>query len=203
MHSLQISKAFGGIEMGLMVHSLGKLPADYERDYYIYLLDYDWYEDLGEVLDKNFSRMAALASANDAVVLRGTNGSHFGDEVLSWHHINGEESDELLPAILITTRHPREFRDYNHKEREQSKDRMLLIPLRKACKSSGDVVNLIEKIFRDIRAKKALTDFEVAREMSRGKKGALVDALILEPNVAGVGVNLNYIINFLLGRKGS
>ena len=187
--------------MGLMIHSLGELPAEAARGYYVYLLDYGWDEPLGDVLHKNFSKMAALASANDAVVLKGTVGSHFEDEVLSWHHVNGQPSDDLLPAVLITTRHPSEFREYDRREREHLEDRMLLIPLRKACDSSSDVANLIEKIFRDIKEKKALADFEVAEELSRGKKGAIVDALILEPNIAGIGINLNHIVNFLLGRK--
>lgn len=187
--------------MGLMIHSLGELPADAERGYYVYLLDYGWDEPLGEVLHRNFSKMADLASTNDAVVLKGTVGSHFEDEVLSWHHVNGQPSDDLLPAILITTRHPREFRDYDKKARKQANDRLLLIPLRKACKSSSDVTNLIEKIFIDIKEKKTLSDFKVAKELSRGAKGAVVDALLLEPNIAGVGINLNYIIDFFLGRK--
>ena len=28
--------------MGLHVHNLGNLPADTEREYFIYMLDYDW-----------------------------------------------------------------------------------------------------------------------------------------------------------------
>ena len=39
-------------------------------------------------------------------------GVHFSDEVLSWHHFNGDdvENEQLLPAILVTNRHPSEFR---------------------------------------------------------------------------------------------
>ena len=189
--------------MGLMIHSLGELPTTAERRYYVYLLDYGWDEPLGETLRRNFDRMAALASSNDAVVMQGVVGSHFADEVLSWHSINGQPGEDILPAILITTRHPQQFYAEQEK-RSRSKrvsDRMVLIPLRKACKSSTDVVHLIEKVFKDIKEKKQLTEFEVARELSGGKHGALVDALILEPNIGGIGLNVNYILNFLLGRK--
>lgn len=188
--------------MGLMIHSLGELPTNVERGYYIYLLDYGWDEPLGKTLRRNFDRMAALASTNDAVVMQGVVGTHFADEVLSWHSINGQPGDDILPAILITTRHPQQF--HGESKQRQSKhpsDRMVLIPLKKACTSSTDVVKLIEKVFRDIKEKKQLTEFEVARELSSGKHGALVDALILEPNIGGIGLNLNYIINFLMGRN--
>lgn len=97
--------------MGLMIHSLGELPRDAERGYYVYVLDYGWDEPLGNVLHRNFNRMADAASKHNAVVMRGVVGEHFADEVLSWHHVNGQPSDGILPAILITTRNPHEFRE--------------------------------------------------------------------------------------------
>ena len=190
--------------MGLMIHSLGELPANAKRAYYVYLLDYGWDEPLGEALHKNFDRMAALASHNNAVVMQGIVGSHFQDEVLSWHNINGQPGDEVLPAILITTRHPVQFRESGREwgaDAKRTTDRMVLIPLRGTCESATDVALLIEKIFRDIKDKKALSEFEVARELMKGKDGALVDALILQPNVAGVGINFNYIIDFFTARR--
>ena len=187
--------------MGLMIHSLGELPLQAKRGYYVYVLDYGWNEPLGEALHRNFEKMAALASHSDAVVIRGVVGSHFEDEVLSYHSVNGQSGKEILPAILITTRHPQDFRKFGdewrkREERKLHADRMLLIPLREVCYSATDVVDLIEKIFRDVKDKKALADFEVAEKLARGKNGALVDALILKPNLSGLGIDLNYIVNF-------
>ena len=34
--------------MGLMIHSLGEIPADVQRGYYVYLLDYGWDEPLAK-----------------------------------------------------------------------------------------------------------------------------------------------------------
>ena len=189
--------------MGLMIHSLGELPKEAERGYYLYLLDYGWDEPLGEALNRNFDRMADAASRHDAVVLRGVVGSHFADEVLSWHHVNGQPSEGLLPALLITTRHPNTFREetFGHPESTGAPDRMLLIPLRTVCATSSDVAALIDRIFQDIRDRKELAGFEIAQEMRRGQNGAVTDALILQPNVAGIGINFNYIINFFRGRR--
>jgi hypothetical protein len=196
---------FEDMHMGLMIHSLAKIPLNAERDYYIYLLDYGWSEPIADTLRKNFQKMAQLASETHSVVMMGLEGSHFNDDVLSWHRINGQPGDEMLPAILITTRHPHLFKeDQLHSYatlREDYSDRMLLIPLQKVCNAPRDVVTLIEKLFRDIKEKKTLADFQVVSEMKKGKRGALADALLLEPNIAGVGININTVINYLLGRE--
>lgn len=92
--------------MGLYIHSLGEIPTGTERAYYIYLLDYGWKEALGNAVRANLLRMADMASRSNAVVIHGPRGVHFEDEVLSWHRVNGQDAKDILPAILITTRHP-------------------------------------------------------------------------------------------------
>ena len=64
-----------------------------------------------------------------------------------------------------------------------------------------DVADLIAKIFKDIRTNQALADFEVAKTLTNGKRGALVDALILKPNYHGLGLDVNSIIDFFRGKK--
>ncbi len=73
-------------------------------------------------------------------------------------------------------------------------DVLLLIPIKKVCKTPSDVVNLIEKVFRDIRDKKALTEFEVAKTLKSDGKQKAFDALILEPTAFGVGVDLKKLL---------
>jgi hypothetical protein len=78
---------------------------------------------------------------------------------------------------------------------------MLIIPLRSACKTTSEVVELIDKLFRDIRDRKTLGDFTVAKELKKGRDGALVDALILQPNFAGVGLDLKGLVKFFKGLR--
>lgn len=187
--------------MGLTIHSLGQLPSYVKRSYYVYLLDYGWKEPLAEALEQNFATMSKAAEESDAVVLQGVVKEHFTDEVLSWHHVNGRdaEREQLLPAILVTTINPRDFKESQLDESEEN--RLLLIPLQKTCRTSTDVANLIVKLFDDIRNRRELSDFEVVREQRRGKVGAVLDSLELKPNVAGVGINLNKILNDFFGTK--
>jgi hypothetical protein len=176
-----------------------------ESDYYLYVLDYGWHEPLGEALHANFRLMADLAAKNKAVVLAGTDSRAFADEMLavhfddpqfSWSNINGESGEEILPALMISTIHPQRFREESRGYRPRissqglADEKLIIIPLREACKNTTEVVALIERIFRDIAAQKPLTDFAVAKEVKAGKGGAISDALILKPSLWGMGVDL-------------
>jgi hypothetical protein len=186
--------------MGLKIHSLAQLPAQAgRRSYYLYLLDYGWKEPLGRTLHKNFDRMAGEASRHDAAVMMGL-GTEFNDEVLSWHGINGREAGELLPAILITNKRPISFEGPGNAW-DKEKDHLVLLPLRERCKTPTDVAALIDSVFSDIKAKRPLADFAVARRDRAGVKGALLDAVVLRPSIGGVGVDLKAIINSMLKRK--
>lgn len=92
--------------------------------------------------------MASLASEQkNAVVIMPTEvGAHFSDQVFSWHSINGDDADkdDLLPAILVTNRHPAEFRQRADSRREQPVEdnlKLLLFPLKKYCKDTTEVVD--------------------------------------------------------------
>jgi hypothetical protein len=77
----------------------------------------------------------------------------------------------------------------------------LLVPLRKICKTPNDVVALIDRLFRDITAKKSLDEFRVAAEMRRGVGAALVEALVIQPKFAGIGVDLAKLARFFKGKR--
>lgn len=179
--------------MGLHVHNLGNLPNTVDgRDYYIYVLDYGWKEPLTDALVSNFTNMARMASETRSVVVAGIEPVHFANEVFSWHNINGEDGEEILPAILITTLTPSYFREsyseFGHTN--ELDDKLLLIPLKEACKTTDDVIDLIKSIFRDIKAKKQLSGFSVAKEINKNGAQRLADAIILEPNFSGIGIDL-------------
>ncbi|MBX7166236.1 MAG: hypothetical protein K1X74_07790 [Pirellulales bacterium] len=185
--------------MGLKIHSLEELPSAPARGYYVYLLDYGWDEPLGRALHDNFDEMANAASRNNAAVILGV-GNEFNDEVLSWHGVNGRNADDLLPAILITNKPPREFRE-QHGSWRREHDHLVIIPLRDQCKTATDVVRVIASVFADIKANRPLANFEVAREDRAGLKGAILDAIVLRPTFGGIGVDLKALLNKLVMRR--
>lgn len=189
--------------MGLHIHSLEGLNEEYERDYYIYLLDYGWTEPISQALLDNFDKMARISSEHkrSVVIARTSEGVHFNDEVLSWHNINGEdvEKNGLLPAILITNKHPAIFRRKTWGEKIDESDnlKMILIPLRWFCNTTTEVVEIINQVFSDLVKNKDLDDFKIQRELKKGIGKALVDSIILEPNFHGVGFSFKNLKRYL------
>lgn len=55
-------------------------------------------------------------------------------------------------------------------------------------------MELIQKIFDDIKGQKDLSDFAIAKKIRGGRGRAIADAIILEPSVAGIGVDLKKLL---------
>ncbi len=195
--------------MGLQ-HSLSNIPKSENRDYLIYLLEYGWHEPLAQALNENFNNMASRAAVNRAVVIKGTELAHFENEVFSYHQINNEKGEDILPAILISNAHPSYFKENNrgyHRERglyRESKDgdiKLVLIPLKKFCTTTTEVISLIEKLFLDIEAGLDLSKFKIAKETNKGIGSAIIDSIILEPNISGVGFSFKKLGSFFRGNS--
>ena len=192
--------------MGLMIYSLDNIPPSAKRNYFIYLLDYGWDEPISNIIKNNYDEMAKIAAEYEAVVIKGTVAEHFNNEVLSWHNFNGQNTEDLLPAILITNKHPNYFRESNveHKYKTNGiytsfKDevKMILIPFKNVCKSEIDVMNLIQSIFKDIKKGEKLDNFSIAKDLKKGVGKALIDSVILQPNINGVGFDIRNFMNSL------
>lgn len=193
----------------MMIHALDNIPESAQRNYFIYLLDYGWEEPISDALRRNFEKMAHESAINKAVIIKGTVAEHFQNEVFSWHQINGLNADDILPALLISNNHPSYFRDGSHgnqwengllKESQQPNMKLIIIPFRKFCKTSTEVVQLIQKIFEDIKGQKDLSDFSIAKTIKGDFSRSIADAIILEPNIAGVGIDLKRLISSLLDK---
>jgi len=195
--------------MGLYIHSLSRLSDDLDRDYYIYILDFDFEHSFNHILQDNFRRIADFAARNRAVVMAGTNPRDFAEQVFSahmdskqfsHHSINGEDGRDILPAIMITTIHPNKFKDVYSEQRSDltsgnCDDDLLLIPLRKVCGTGIELVSVIEGILQDIAARKPLSNFEISKRVYSGDRfGAISDAVILKPTVWGIGVDIKQLI---------
>jgi hypothetical protein len=188
--------------MGLKISTIASIPENVERSYYLYILDYyNWDEPISNTLRSSFDKIAKFAEDNDCIAIQGIPESHFYSELMSWESVNGIDPKELLPALMITTIHPKYFLDGNDKQIFGGKipeDKLVFIEIGKICKTTSDVIKLIEKIFRDIKEKKEIKDFTVKKELKGGIGKILNDAIILEPNIAGVGLNINNIFKFFL-----
>lgn len=188
--------------MGLHIHTLAAIPAEANRKYFIYILDYGWKEPLTDTLIQNFTNMARMAAESESVVIAGIHPIHFANEVFSWHGINGEDGEAALPAILISSLHPSYFIENNREgsSGRDIKDKMILIPLKAACKTTDDVVGLIKSVFADVNGEVSPVSFSIAKEIKKSERGRAADALMLEPNFAGVGIKIPQLIKWLTGK---
>lgn len=191
--------------MGLYVNSISDLPLSDSRAYYLYVLDYyNWDEPISNILRVNSERIASMCAVNDAVMIKGLPDSHFSSEILSWVKINGQCPSTVLPALLITTIHPKYFEASNNTQPSVDiTDSLIFLKIRDVCKSPEDVIVLLEKIFIDIKERKSIKDFTITRELRKGEHGALVDALILEPNFSGIGVDIKKLVSWVKGKLSS
>ncbi len=83
-------------------------------------------------------------------------------------------------------------------ESTQADMKLIIIPFRKFCRTSTEVVELIQKVFEDIKEGKDLSNFSIAKEMKGGHMRAIADAVILEPNISGIGIDLKKLVkNFI------
>jgi len=187
--------------MGLKISTIAAIPESVSRDYYLYILDYyNWDEPIGNTLRSSFDKIAKFASENNSVAIQGIPESHFYSELMSWESINGIDPKELLPALMITSIHPKYFLERDNQESRGEKipeDKLVFIELGKTCKTPQDVLKLIEKVFKDIKDKKKIEDFQIKKELKGGIGKILNDTIILEPNIAGVGISINNIFKFL------
>jgi hypothetical protein len=182
--------------MGLYVSSMRELPVG-DRTLYLYLLDYGWPAgDYEQLFRQNFGHLSHRASETGAVVVMSSQGVHFANEVLSWHHVFGHDSAELLPALLLTHAHPTYFQSSEPRESDADLGDVALIPLRAACTTPQDFLTIVGSIFEDLEKGLTLRNFRAekfdvlaVRESSMwGEAKARVgDALILQPNFAGLG----------------
>lgn len=189
--------------MGLYVSNMRELPVG-DRTLYLYLLDYGWpsgeYEQL---FRQNFGHLSQRASETGAVVVMSGQGVHFANEVLNWHHVFGHDSADLLPALLLTHAHPTYFASKESRESDADLGDLALIPLRQACTTPEDFLSIVGSIFEDLEKGLTLRNFRSekfdilpVRESSMwGEARARIgDALILQPNFAGVGIDLKKLL---------
>lgn len=189
--------------MGLHVHSVSDIPLSENRAYYLYVLDYyNWDEPVSNALQKNIEKISSFCAKNNAVMIKGLPDSHFYSDVLSWVGINGQDPNTILPALLITTTHPRYFIEAdNIQTPKELRESMVFLKIRDICKTPGNVIDLLERIFADIKGKKKIQDFSITHELRAGERGALVDALILEPNISGVGIDIKKLASWFKSRN--
>lgn len=188
--------------MGLKVTTLARLPESTERAFFVYFLDYGWDDELTRAMYENFDVLAEVTAENSSLLIAGLNRTEFANEVLSWHQINNDPADDLLPAIMVTDVEPRRLvgsHDFDfgplHRRsisRTAYPEKFVIIPLREVCRTAADVTDLLQTLAADLRSGGPLSGFQIQRAKAKGPRAA-ADMLVLQPNVGGIGIDLKEV----------
>ncbi len=107
--------------MGYYLNALGNLPLNKQVDFYIFIINGEFHDELYELIDRNFPNLAGSIGPR-AIIARGTQPAAFSSDVAQKYL--GKDHDDLfhlIPALLITNAHPDELSE---------KSLRLLVPLR-------------------------------------------------------------------------
>ena len=181
--------------MGVKITSLTQIPSDLDLSYYVYLLTSGYPYGVERGLRRSFEIFAREAGEGDFVAFEGLVGE-FGGEVMNAYSIDGIDVDEILPALLISTVNPHQFKAVHSIDKSgpfQENERVILVSLRQLCSKEDDVYDLVRSIIQDMREGKELSNFASNDE----RKTKFLDAMVLEPNFVGLGVNLKELWNYL------
>jgi hypothetical protein len=170
--------------MGYLLNRLGNLPDDDTVKYYLFLLRESFNTPLLETIDRNFGEIAK-AIGDDAIYAVGLNQQEWLHEVASTYlGENWPEYLPLLPALLITDKHPDEV---------DANSLRLFMPLHDVDKRFGNMDQFLGQVTRFVRGEnnKFLESFR--------KKGDVFDEtrkiFKFELGVAGFKIDLGELIS--------
>ena len=174
--------------MGYMLNTLGNLPIDDDINLYIFVVNGGWNGGLYDVIESNFSNIAQRIGKN-AVIVKGLDSEAWSSQVAKkYFGKNHSELFDSLPALFLTDAHPDNLTNENLR---------LIIPLRDIERRFNDWDTFFKSLstFAIDKNTEFLERFEDSRDYV--EKGN--EILHLKPNVFGIGVNINAIIDKLKG----
>jgi diphthamide synthase (EF-2-diphthine--ammonia ligase) len=214
------------IEMGYQLTSIYSLSKDDVHSYFVFYVGHRFEDSVSQWIDKNFAAIAkglgpkaaivrGLSEEFDKQVMTAYQGQiktvilkkgwykniHFGQSVnslLSDYDTIVGMSHSLFPLLFVTDRHPL-------REPSQERDQVFyLIPLGQ-IDSEREVREIIETILGCVQvAKFDLLDKLLARKFGKSPLNlvkAINQSAELKPNVMGLGVNLNGLIDLFVKER--
>lgn len=188
--------------MGLIISALREIPSDINRKCWIYLLDYGLNSEVSEALRKNFVHFAERSSEASSVVVLGSS-RHVQNDILSWHRVFGLPGDKHLPALLVCTVNPNALMDdrINADALADQGHKAILIPLSGKEITVEGALLLVDSVFDKIVQNDL--DAIFATHRVEETSASTTPVLMLEPNISGIGINLNELWRRLSNRRNS
>ncbi len=168
--------------MGHLIHSLAKIPVDTSVDFYIFMVGKVlWEGGAQQLVSKNF-KLLAKEIGEDSFIVEGLT-EHFADEVcIKYLGKEHKKLKNLMPALLITDSHPENLTD---------KSLRLIVPTRTMSENYQIVDEFFSSLSEFIRGESS--EFIDLLEDASSNFKFINEVFVLQPNIMGVGVNINDI----------
>ena len=170
--------------MGYYLNELANLPVDENINFYIFVVNGQFREQLYQTVQDNFATIAH-SIGSQAVVAAGTDPKAFSSDVArTYFGTDDREYLEMLPAMLITNTHPAKL----------TKDSArLFVPLRDAEERFGGWAQFFSLLSEYVRGE---SDEFVKRFERREDLIAAGNKVIsFRPGILGFSVNVNELID--------
>lgn len=169
--------------------NVAKVPAS-GYEWYIFLLEDDWRDNLRQELSDNF-HILAEAVGDRSLVVRGAKREQFSGEVFATYGIKVTK----LPALLLTNISP----SAASQDASSSKDvRAIVISLERRYDHAGSISQLLRKIVETLKEPEAMEALEKLDRSKIERRWGWLRMLELKPNFCGFGVNLNAVVDEVL-----
>lgn len=172
--------------MGYRVTTLGHLAIEEGVDLYFFVVKSGWKSELSRAIDENFDAIARRIGPHNSAIVDGLNDAWAG-EILN--HYFGDKSGTVrlnCPLMLITDSHPSNV---------TAETMRLVAPLDEIHGRFGNFDRFFEELgnYAEYRDTTFLDKFEDKSDVL----GNLNEAILIQPNFYGFGVNVNRLIDIV------
>lgn len=171
--------------MGFVATNLAKVPSE-GFDWYLFLLTDGWDDSVQKNIINNFDKLSSSVGEN-CLVIRGADPESFYSELMVTQlgNLSGINDGQIVFPSLVLSSHS--LQDLEGIDPARDSHLIMLIPLR----LKSDLIEFLRELSETIQSGTPKTLFE---ENSKVKWNWLNKYLELKPNICGVGVDFNQIL---------
>jgi hypothetical protein len=171
-----------------VINDIAVLKSAFNFDLFIISLDMGWQGGLADPLMQNFDDLARRIESHGGAMVRCLDETPLMDLCERYLGVSLYELSNVLPALLITDARP---------DQVQESSLRLVVPLKKVEELYGSFDEFLMELVNFVRNR----DSAFLRRFEDKPIGFwdAVHAIDLKPNMFGIGININHIIDLVRG----
>lgn len=176
--------------MGYLATNIARIPSE-GFDYFLFLLEDDWSDDLRREFAENFDTLAKEVGT-DTLVIRGSDRTAFSYAIFEAYDL---DMHTVLPALFITDTAPNKIGEGTKK---LANAKAIVISLENQYTRPGSVTKLLRHAANTLRDKEAIESLKSLDRSRIEQRWGWLRYFELKPNFVGFGLNINQIVEKML-----